>query len=124
MFEVKSTGSFSKTLAFMDRLQRGDMYSSLDWAGRKGVIALSAATPRDTGETANSWDYRIVKKRKRTRIEWYNTNEVDGSVIAVLIQYGHGTGDGTWVEGEDYINPAMMSVFDQIAADVWRQVNK
>lgn len=124
MFTVKSSGSGSSTLNFLDRLKHGDIYSGLDWAGRRGVFALEDATPVDTGETANSWDYRIVKLRNGRRIDWFNTNVNDSAVIAIMIQYGHGTGDGSWVEGEDYVNPAMVRVFEQIAQDVWRQVTK
>jgi hypothetical protein len=96
---------------------------NLDWAGRRGVQALSAATPKDSGDTASSWDYKIIRGRKSgCRIEWYNTNVKNDNVIAILIQYGHGTGDGSWVEGRDYINPAMEDVFDTIAKDIWKQV--
>jgi len=121
MFSVRSPGSFSKTLSFLDRLKKLDSLN-LNWAGKRGVIALSSATPKDTGETADSWDYRIVKLKNGRRIEWFNTHENNGVVIAVILQYGHGTGDGTWVEGKDYVNPAMAPVFDSIADDIWRQV--
>lgn len=94
----------------------------LDRYGKVGVEALRRATPVDSGLTANSWGYRIVKMGAGSRIEWYNTNVNDRTVIAVLIQYGHGTGTGGYVEGRDYVNPAMRRVFDQLAEEVWKEV--
>ena len=100
----------------------GDIFSGLDRYGQMGVNALASATPVDTGLTAQSWKYRIVKTRGRYTIEWYNTNVHNGSNVAILIQYGHGTGTGGFVQGRDYINPATRPIFDQIADDVWRKV--
>ena len=123
MFEIKSNGDWSNTLAFFKRMKAGRSgFSDFNWAGRKGVFALAEATPRDTGETADSWDYRIVRTRRGFRIEWFNTHVNKDVPIAIIIQYGHGTGDGSWVEGIDYVNPAMVPVFDAIAADIWKQV--
>jgi hypothetical protein len=87
-----------------------------------GVNALANSTPVETGLTARSWQYRIVKDRRGPTIEWYNTNQVNGTPVAILIQYGHGTGTGGYVAGRDYINPAMRPIFDTIADEVWRRV--
>ena len=98
------------------------MFANLERFGRIGVNALSQATPAETGETANSWDYQVTRKAGRYIISWHNTHEDDGVNVAVIIQYGHGTGTGGYVQGRDYINPTMRPVFDQILEDVWRQV--
>ncbi len=87
-----------------------------------GVDALARATPVATSLTRNSWEYRIIKDRKNPGIEWYNTNVVNGVSVAILIQYGHGTGTGGYVTGRDYINPAMLPVFDMIADEIWKKV--
>ncbi len=84
--------------------------------------ALASATPRDSGETASSWAYRIEKTRGRYSIVWYNTHIESGVNIAVILQYGHGTRNGGWVEGRDYINPAMQPIFDEMTAELWKQV--
>lgn len=115
---ITSSGSFSKTQSFIDRMLHGDIFAGLDRYGVMGVQALSRATPVDTGLTAHSWQYRIVKTRGRYTVEWYNTN----SKVAILIQYGHGTGTGGYVQGRDYINPAIRPIFDQMANDVWKKV--
>jgi hypothetical protein len=122
MIRVVVKGSFRKTERFLQRLKDGDIYRQLDQAGRTGVEALSAATPQDTGATANAWTYNIERSRGKVVISWTNTNVNNGANIAVLIQYGHGTGTGGFVHGRDYINPAMRPVFDKIAEDVWKQV--
>lgn len=122
MISVSTSGSFKKTLAFLDRLRNGDIYKDLDQYGRRGVDALSAATPQRTGKTASSWTYRIARSRNGVTISWNNTNGSGRTKVAVLIQYGHGTGTGGYVSGRDYINPALRPVFDEIARDVWRKV--
>lgn len=122
MIRVTSSGSFDKTLRFLNRIRGPSIFSSLHHHGRVGVEALSRATPSETGETANSWGYQVSSSRGKHSISWFNTNEVDGVNIAVIIQYGHGTGTGGYVQGRDYINPAMRPIFDRIAEDVWRQV--
>lgn len=121
MIRITSSGDFKKTTDFLDRLRRREIYRDLDRYGRMGVDALSRATPVRTGLTANSWRYRVLTGR-RPGIEWYNTNEAGGTSVAVLIQYGHGTGTGGYVGGRDYINPAMRPIFQQIADDVWKKV--
>lgn len=122
MLRLRTSGSFDNTTKFLKRMSTPKRYGDLNRYGEKGVAALAAATPKASGETANSWAYRIVEQRGRVRIEWYNKNVIDGQVIAVLIQYGHGTGTGGWVQGRDYINPAMRPIFDEIVAGVWKEV--
>lgn len=122
MFKVTSSGDFAKTTKFLKFLQSGDLYRSMDAYGRRGVDALSSATPHDTGETAQSWGYQTGRQNGRYSISWFNTHVESGVNIAVIIQYGHGTGTGGWVEGRDYINPAMRPIFDKILDDMWRQV--
>jgi hypothetical protein len=122
MFKVRSSGSFNKTTKFLTRLEKGDIFESLDRFGRLGVNALARATPVETGLASESWGYQINRTKTRTSISWFNTDVEGGVNIAVILQYGHGTGTGGWVEGRDYINPAIRPIFDQILDDVWRQV--
>lgn len=122
MIYFKQKGSFNKTLAFLNRNKRID-FSILEKFGDEGVAALKAATPVDTGKTADSWNYRIVEGQKNVSIEWFNTNVVDGVPIAIIIQYGHATGTGGYVEGLDYINPAIKPVFERMINDIWEEVN-
>lgn len=122
MIKISSTGNHKKTTSFLNRLTSGDMFSDLNMYGQSGIDALSRSTPVDSKLTANSWKYRIIKSHKRPGIVWYNTNVVDGTPVAILIQYGHATGTGGYVIGRDYINPAMHSIFDNIANDVWEKV--
>lgn len=122
MIEINDSGSFKNTLAYLERLKRGDMYRDLERYAQMGTNALSSATPRDTGETANSWSHKITRKGDSVTIAWLNRNENAGANIAILLQYGHGTGTGGYVEGQDYINPAMKPIFDQIAEGVWRRM--
>lgn len=122
MITTKSSGSFKNTKAFFARVQNGSIFSELSAYGQQGVDALSNATPRDSGETANSWQYHIFKKNGKYGVAWYNTHVVDGIPIAIILQYGHGTGTGGYVQGYDYINPAIRPIFDKIADDVWKKV--
>jgi hypothetical protein len=122
MFGFSTSGSFDRTEEWLKRLAEGDIYSKLERYGQEGVDALSAATPRDSGETANSWYYEIVRDSTSWSIIWGNSNVVDGRPIAVLLQYGHGTGTGGYVQGEDYINPALKPIFDRIATEAWKAV--
>lgn len=123
MFSFNSTGSFDNTKKFLEGLLKGNIYSDFDKYGRKGVAALSKATPFDTGKTSGSWEYRIVRGSGRTAIEWYNTNINNGVNIAVILQYGHGTGTGGYVQGRDYINPAIRPIFEEIEADFVRRLS-
>ena len=122
MIRATSSGSFDKTVKTLQRLKPETMFSNLERFGREGALALERATPAETGETANSWDYEIVRKNNKVTIHWTNSHEDDGVNIAVIVQYGHGTGTGGYVQGRDYINPAMRPIFDRIVDEVWRQV--
>ena len=126
MIKVASRGSFDKSLEFLQRMKNREQFKVLAKYGPIGVAALKAATPEDTGETAESWYYEIVDKPGYFSIQWMNSNLEDpGRIpVAVLIQYGHATGNGGYVQGVDYINPAMQPIFDQIAADMWKEVTK
>ena len=115
-------GDFSKTQRFMERALEAIKLGKFDKYGRMGVEALSQATPRLTGKTAESWDYYIDRSRDSLSICWTNSNVNDGVQIAVILQYGHGLSGGGYVEGTDYIRPAMKPVFEQIADDAWREV--
>lgn len=122
MIKFQSTGDFGKTKLFLERCKHVLKASMFDKYGQIGVDALAKATPKDTGKTASSWDYIIETKNGGVIISWINTNINEGTPIAVIIQYGHGTGWGAYVKGTDYINPAMKPVFDKIAEDAWREV--
>lgn len=123
MLSFSSSGSTSRTSSFLKKMsETSALYSSLDSLARQGVSALQNATPTDSGLTAASWDYEIKIVAGKVTITWLNTNVVDGANIAILLQYGHGTGTGGYVQGYDYINPALKPVFDQIANDVWKKV--
>lgn len=119
-FEV-SVG-FTKTERFLNRMKRREYLNVLDEFGRDGVQALRNATPVDSGATAEAWDYEIKRARDYTEIVWTNSNINDGVPIAVILQYGHGTGTGGYVQGRDYINPAIRPIFDKIAEKAWKVV--
>lgn len=123
----KQTGSFSNTIKFMNRVLKRDYLNILNTYGQKGVSALAAATPKDTGLTSESWTYDIVSNKTSTTISWYNTNEVTNKTgynfnIVILLQYGHATRNGGWVEGFDFINPAMKPIFDELAEKAWNAI--
>lgn len=122
MFNVTSSGDFKKTTKFLEFLKSGDMFDSLNQYGRRGVDALSSASPVDTGLMSQSWGYQVERGKGKVSISWFNTDREGGVNVAVIVQYGHGTGTGGYVAGRDYINPAMRPIFDKIAEDVWRQV--
>ena len=122
MIGRSSSGSFAKTTKFLETLQSGKIFHNLEHYGRVGVDALSRATPLETGKAANSWTYQVTRSKGRVSIFWVNTNVEGGVNVAVILQYGHGTGTGGYVQGRDYINPAIRPVFDKILDDVWRQV--
>lgn len=122
MISATSSGSFKKTEDFLMLMKSNRIFEVLRRHAQNGREALRAATPVESGETANSWGYRIINEKGRHGIEWFNTHVNDGANIALLIQYGHGTGTGGYVAGIDYINPAIRPVFDEILEDVWRQV--
>ena len=122
MIKFRQTGNFNRTERLLNKIKRADYVDILEKYGRRGVEALSAATPVDTGLTASSWGYEIVKMGSGYRVYWSNTNINKGVVIALILQMGHGTGTGGWVEGRDYINPAIRPVFDAMAKDAWEEV--
>lgn len=122
MISFTVSGSTRRTEASLRKMLNGDIYSSLDAAGREGVSALAAATPIDSGLASDSWDYEIDSSRGRVTIKWINTNVENGFPVAIMLQYGYGTGTGGYVEGQDYINPAMRPIFDRIADQVWKAV--
>ncbi len=122
MIHVSVKGDFKKTNSFLERAANLFKLGILDKYGRRGVDALRAATPVDTGETANSWYYRIVRNKRGTAIEWLNSSTNEGIPIVILLQYGHGFEGGGYYEGLDFINPAMRPVFEQIAEEAWREL--
>lgn len=122
-FALSSSGSFDNTERYLRKISSDDIYRSLERHASVGVSALARATPRDTGATAAGWTYRIAKSKGLVEIQWYNTHRPYGEVVAILIQYGHGTGTGGYIQGIDYINPAMRPVFEQIVVDVLREVS-
>ena len=122
MIKFTQKGDFKKTDTFLKKILKLDYKSILSRYGQKGVEALRQNTPVDSGLTANSWDYKIVENAGSVSIYWKNTNLQDGVPIAVIIQYGHGTGTGGYVQGIDYINPALRPIFDEIAESLWKEV--
>ena len=124
MISFRQKGDFSKTMNFLVKSKKGVKLSDLDKYGREGVAARASVTPVDTGETANSWYYEIVRGNGTISITFNNSHIQNGVPIAVILQYGHGTGTGGWVEGRDYINPAIQPLFDKIAENAWREVTK
>lgn len=124
MIRVTTKGSFDNVEKFLNRMKRNEQFSALDRFGPVGVAALISATPKESSLTANSWTYEIIQKRGYYAIMWKNTHVEDGVPIAVILQYGHGTRTGGYVEGRDYINPAIQPVFDQIVTDMWKVVTK
>lgn len=122
--EFKCTGDLKKTSGFLKEIKKFGIDSVLDKYGQRGVEALAAATPKDTGKTASSWSYEITKNKDSTTITWKNSNVNNGVNIAILLQYGHGTGTGGWVEGVDYINPALKPIFQQMVDDAWEEITR
>lgn len=120
----KTSGSFANTEDFLNRMSKEQMFTTLERYAQEGIGALARATPVDTGLTASSWTYEIVNKRGFHQIIFHNTNVVSGVPVAILLQYGHGTGTGGYVQGRDYINPVIQPLFQRIADDVWKAVTK
>ena len=118
------SGDFEKTYDFLKRMSRGDAFKVLEKYGKLGVDALASATPIDSGDTASSWTFEVERTGSTYSINWLNTNVNRGVNIAIILQTGHGTGTGGYVQGRDYINPAIQPVFDKIANEVWREVTK
>ena len=124
MITFKQKGDFAKLTGFFEKAKNTVKIGDLDKYGREGVAALSAATPVDTGKTAASWYYEIKHENGTATISFFNSNIQNGVPIAIILQYGHGTRNGGWVEGRDYINPAIQPIFNKIANNAWREVTK
>ena len=124
MISFRHKGDFSRFSKFLERAKQTVRIGELDRYGREGVAALASATPIDSGETASSWYYEIQHGDGTVAITFNNSHINEGVPIAIILQYGHGTGTGGWVEGRDYINPAIQPIFDRIANEVWREVTK
>lgn len=124
MITFKHKGDFSKTTKFLEKAKKAVNIRDLDRIGKEGVAALAAATPVKTGLTANSWYYEIVRKNGKVEINFHNSNIQNGVSIAILLQYGHGTRNGGFVQGRDYINPAIQPIFDRLANEAWKEVTK
>ena len=124
MISFKHKGDFSKLTRFLNKAKNAVGFSELDRYGREGVAALKSATPVDSGLTADSWYYEIEKRDGSVTIAFNNSNIQNGVPIAVILQYGHGTRNGGWVQGRDYINPAIQPIFDKIANNAWKEVTK
>lgn len=122
MFRFRQRGDFSKTEKFLKKSFGRDYLDVLEKYAQKGVEALSAATPVDTGLTAISWGYEIIQNNSTISIIWKNLNEHNGVNIAIILQYGHGTRNGGYVQGRDYINPALKDIFDKMADAAWKEV--
>ena len=117
-------GDFSKLTRYLEKAKEAIRLGDLDKYGREGVAALASATPIDSGQTAKSWNYKTEHKSGSVSITFYNSNIQNGVPIAIILQYGHGTRNGGWVQGRDYINPAIQPIFDKIANDAWKEVTK
>lgn len=124
MIRFKQKGNFSKLDRYFKRVKNSVDKLDLEQFGKKGVAALSTATPVDSGKTANSWYYKINKTKGSTTITFNNRNIQNGVPIAIILQYGHGTKNGGWVEGRDYINPSIQPIFDELANNAWKEVTK
>ncbi len=122
MFSVTSSGSFKRTEAFLRKLAKGDIYNGLEQLAQQGVGALASATPVDSGLAADSWTFTIKRTKNSCVISWNNFDVESGFPVAIMLQYGYATGTGGYVAGQDYINPAIRPVFDQIADKVWKAV--
>lgn len=124
MILIKQQGDFSKTIKFLTKMKNQDAKRLLNKYGKRGVELLSRATPVDTGLTASSWRYEITTNKDRYTIEFLNDNVQNGTNIAIILQYGHGTRNGGYVRGRDYINPAIQQAFDEMSNALWEEVVK
>lgn len=123
MISFRQKGDFSKLEKMLKNSFGRDYRRVLEQYGREGVAALAAATPKDSGKTASSWEYEITEKNGQLSVTWKNTNVNDGVNIAVILQYGHGTRNGGYVQGIDYINPALRPIFEKMADAAWKEVS-
>ena len=120
----RQKGNFKKLTSFLEKSKESINLGILDKYGKEGVAALASATPKDTGLTASSWYYTIENKNGVASVTFNNSNIQNGEKIAILIQYGHGTGTGGWVQGRDYINPVLQPLFDELANKAWKEVTR
>lgn len=121
-FSIRSRGDFNNSMRFLNKMRTDEIYRVLDAAARVGVDALAAQTPKDTGSTASMWGYEIERTNDSYAIHWTNDNINKGFSVVIGLQYGHGTGTGGYVQGRDFINPAIQPIFDLLAETVWREV--
>ena len=124
MIRIRQKGDFANLTKYLQKAKKSATVSSLERFGKEGVAALASATPVASGLTANSWHYKIERDNGIYKIVFYNSNIQNGVPIAIILQYGHGTRNGGWVEGRDYINPAIQPVFDNLANEAWKEVTK
>jgi hypothetical protein len=122
VIKITTSGSTKHTQSFLKSMKSLDIRSVCEAAGERGVVALRNATPVDSGLTAASWSYEVRVEGDKTIISWLNTHSESGVNVAIILQYGHGTGTGGWVAGRDYINPAVKPIFDDIANEIWKKV--
>lgn len=124
MITLSASGDWSRTFRFFEFVVTNKFLRSLDQYGQRGVDALSSATPIESGETASSWGYAVHRSKNRISLDFTNDHIVDGCPIAIVLQYGHATKNGSWVEGRDYINPAIQPIFDDIANTAWKELTR
>ena len=124
MINIRQKGDFKNLSSFLEKTKEKLNLGLLDKYGREGVAALKAATPKDTGKTSESWYYKIERKNGSVSLTFHNSNQNKGVPIAIILQYGHATRNGGYVEGVDYINPALRPIFDKIAEEAWKEVKK
>lgn len=124
MIQLKQKGNFNNLESFLERAKETIKIGLLDKYGKEGVAALEKATPKDTGLTSKSWTYKIEHGRGYSSISFLNTNIQNGVPIAIILQYGHATKNGGYVQGRDYINPAVQPIFDKLSEEAWKEVNK
>lgn len=124
MINIRQKGDFKNLSSFLEKTKEKLNLGLLDKYGREGVAALQAATPKDTGKTSESWYYKIERKNGSVSLTFHNSNQNKSVPIAIILQYGHATGNGGYVEGVDYINPALRPIFDKIAEEAWKEVKK
>ena len=120
----RQRGGFKNTENYLKKLRDFQIDSILNKYGEKGVMSLMAATPVDTGKTANSWSYKIKRQNGKISLEFHNSNVNKGVPIAIILQYGHATSNGGWVEGRDYINPALQPIFDELSKAIGKEVER
>lgn len=124
MITLKQRGNFDKLTSFLERIKEPFNMGILNKYGMKGVEALKEATPKDTGKTSESWSYKITRENDIVKLSFLNSNRNQDVPIAIILQYGHGTKNGGWVEGIDYINPAIQPLFEELAKEIWKEVSK